>query len=171
MRPSFLAVPLLAALSIHAQQLSTSHTQVIAATDSDCPVALHAQRRGPGQTVWTISQEDAATYSLKPDNSGVHVDLNASNPLRHAELAVFYLPPGARYLPITTSTPDQKKTFHLNAKDGVAALTADLLVGPTAGITRVHVLNLEFANGATWTAPNSTTCTIEPSGLLPVETH
>jgi hypothetical protein len=176
MRLTLVALPLLAALTAPTQTAQRADIQATAT--GDCPVGMFAQRRDSGQTMWIVSLQDESNpnhaTAPQPGNTGVRVSLTAprKSPIRQAELAVYYVAPGTHALLISNkkSPPDLKKTFHLAASDDASLhLTGDLLVGPSAGITLIHLLSLDYADGATWTAPNNTACTVEPSGLLLVD--
>lgn len=183
MRLTLFALPLLAALTAPTQTAQQTLATVEARmTQGTCPVGMMAQRRDAGQTIWIVSLEDEAnpkhSTTPKPGSAGVHVRLTApeKSPIRQAELAVYFVPPGARVVPVYGQKPkppaEQKKTFHLSASgDTSAKLSADLLVGPSAGITHVHLLSIDYADGATWTAPDNSACTVEPNGLLLVGAH
>jgi hypothetical protein len=185
MRLALFALPLLATLTAPAPtpQRAAVQTRVT----GNCPVGLMAQRRDDGKTVWVVSFEDEAktnhATTLKPGSAGVHVSLTASerSTIRKAEVAVYFVPPATRVLPVNQysqyaakapkAPAEQKKTFHVSASDDNSQqLTADLLVGPASGITHIHILSMDYADGTTWTAPNKNACTVEPNGLLLVGT-
>lgn len=186
MRPTLFALPLLIALTPAPQRTSV---QARATVRGACPVSMMAQRRDTGQTMWIVSLEDQSNprhaTTATPGSAGVHVSLTApeKSPIRQADLAVYFVPPGTRALPVYNQyspyprkapkpPAERKKTFHIPASDGASLdLTADLLVGPASGITHIHILSLDYADGATWTAPNNAACTVEPDGLLLVGAH
>jgi len=181
MRLTLFALPLLAALTAPTQTAQQTLPATLNVTAyGTCPVGMFAQRRDSGQTMWIVSLEDAINpghpTTAKPGSTGVHISLTApkKSPIHQAELAVYYVAPGTHALLIADkkSPTNLKKTFHLSASDDASLkLTGDLLVGPSAGITHIHLLSLNYADGTTWTAPNNTACTIEPNGLLLVGTH
>jgi len=187
MRPTILTLALLATATTFAQTASTpptNNTQIIqlGAPAGNCPVGLFAQRQSSGQTIWTISAEDARIpakeKSARTANSGVNVVISAGNTtsiITQAELAVTYLPPGPRTVPIATGNAPTnrpaKKNFTLTSEAGTLKLTGNLLVGPVFNITHVSLLSLNYADGTTWHAPNPTACTVEPSGFMLVTAH
>jgi hypothetical protein len=168
--------------SVQAPPLLSAHAPVSASPDN-CPARLSASRLGAAGAVWTISQQDASDPALRlrinPRLAGsglrVHLEpaLNIQMPhtLLHAELAVEYLAPGTRTLLVNSRNPPsaRSKTFVIHAGDIPSyKIDADLLVGETAGILRVHIVSIEFANGESWTAPNARTCSTTPSPYLEV---
>jgi len=182
------ALPVLAALTVPTQTAQHTVPSTLNVTAyGTCPVGMMAQRRDSGQTIWIVSLEDTAKLkhdeTPKPGSTGVHVSLTApeKSPIRQAELAVYFVPPGTHVLPVhnqygSQGSPkapaEQKKTFHVSASDDASLrLTADLLVGPAAGITHIHILSMDYADGTTWTAPNKFACTVEPNGFLLVATN
>jgi len=187
MRPTILTLALLTTTTAIAQTTSTPPTanpQIIqlGSPIGNCPVGLFAQRQSAGQTIWTISAEDAhipsRERSARTANSGVNVVISAGNTtsiIKQAELAVTYLPPGPRAVPVATgSSPSErprKKNFTLTSEAGTLKLSGNLLVGPVFNITHVSLLSLSYADGTTWHAPNPTACTVEPSGFMLVNAH
>lgn len=182
---TFFALPVLAALTAPAPAPQRVTAQPRAT--GTCPVGLMAQRRDDGQTIWVVSMEDEAkpnhATTPKAGSAGVRVSLTASerSTIRQAELAVYFVPPATRVLPVNQysqyapkapkAPAEQKKTFHVSSSDDNSQqLTADLLVGPASGITHIHILSMNYADGTTWTAPNKSACTVEPNGLLLVGT-
>ena len=51
------------------------------------------------------------------------------------------------------SAKESKKTFVLQ-QEAALRVDADLLVGPAATITRVHLVSATFADGSVWRAPS-----------------
>lgn len=143
----------------------------------NCPVGMTAQQRASGQTVWTTALEDAANPrnldSLRPGNTGVHVELNAhgKSSIHQAELAVYFMAPRTRVLPVVEADalPAQKKTFNLATDRASLKLMGDLLVGPAASITRVQLLSLTYADGTTWSARSDSPCSVEPDRFILVD--
>jgi hypothetical protein len=136
---------------------------------------MFAQRRDSGQTLWTTSFEDEnkpqKVKPLQPGNTGVHVELDSHDKavIRQVELAVYFVAPGTRALPVaSTGAPaDLRKTFNLSADNGASLkLRADLLVGPAGGITRVHVLSIDYTDGTSWHAKSDSACSVEPSRFI-----
>jgi hypothetical protein len=181
MRLTLFALPLLAATSVFAQtqeetQLQTAlELQKNIVIQNSCPVGMFAQRRDSGQTLWITSFEDEhqpqKINPLKPGNTGVHVFLSSHGKatIRQVEIAVYYVAPGTRVLPVGSDNtpPDPRKTFNLSAENGASLkLAGDLLLGPVAGITRVHLLSIDYTDGTSWHAPRESACSIEPSRLL-----
>jgi hypothetical protein len=184
MRLTLFALPLLAALTAPTPTAQRTNAQARVTAHGTCPVSMIAQRRDAGQTMWVVSLEDAAKpkhdEAPRPGSTGLHITLTApeNSPIHQAELAVYFVPPATRALPVynqysqyPSKAPkppaEQKKTFHISATDDASLnLTTDLLVGPASGITRVHILSMDYTNGANWTAPNNSACTVEPNGLL-----
>jgi hypothetical protein len=135
---------------------------------------MTAQRQDAGQVLWTIALEDEqGSTAMRPGDAGVHVELTGfrDKAIQQVKLAVYFLPPGTRAVPITESetgtTSDRKKTFDLAAPDGFASkLTGDLLVRHAASITHVRLLSITYANGSTWQTSSSANCNIEPNGFI-----
>jgi hypothetical protein len=64
---------------------------------------------------------------------------------------------------------DPKKIFHLAASgDASFDLAGDLLVGPAASITRVHLLRIDYTDGTSWQPSGSAVCSVEPNRFIPV---
>jgi hypothetical protein len=184
MRPTFFALFLLAATPAFAQNQIPPQPPITATTPAlppdlhiilpNCPVGMSAQQRGAAQTLWTISLEDAGQpqneQAARSSNAGVHVELHSGkSTIRQVELEVYFVAPGARVVPVTEDPApvDLKKTFHLSAQDGATLkLAGDLLVGPAAGITRVRLLSIDYADGTTWHANAHSTCSVEPSRFM-----
>jgi hypothetical protein len=189
MRPIVFALTLLAATAAFAQN-SPANPPVTRSTlsvihldaEPSCPVAMSAQRAALGETIWTIALEDAGQPRdeavPRVSGSGVHVELKAprdkaslNKAIRQIDLEVSYVPPGGRILLLQADaggdTSDRTKTFHLSADGGAAwRLDGDLLVGPSAGITLVHVLRIDYSDGTAWRASGEQQCSVEPNGFL-----
>ncbi len=86
--------------------------------------------------------------------------------------------PATRAIPLTQSRDriqlppvrtTLSKTFRLNTDSAALLhLEADLLVGPASGISRVHLFQVDYADGHFWNAPNTTACSTTPSLYVPV---
>jgi hypothetical protein len=182
MRPRLIALAFLFVItallcSSAIAQTALVHTFFVPIATSGCPVHLFAHQQGDPATVWTTSLEDARNAEPNFQHSGLHVDLNAANKaIKQVELAVSFLPPGTRVLPIAgqyraerTPAPEARKTFTVAAENSASLqLAADLLIGPAAAITRVKLLRVDYADGTAWQA---NTCSVEPSRLLRIDTH
>jgi hypothetical protein len=143
-----------------------------------CPVGFTAHKRASGQTVWTISLEDARRSlngaSVRPGNSGVHVELvdGLQSPITQVTFTVFFQEPGLHYQPVAQGSnatplplPESQKTFNLSAEGGSSKhLSGDLLVGAGAGIHRVNVTRIDYADGTSW--QNDTRCSVTPSNFM-----
>jgi hypothetical protein len=191
MRPTFFVLALLAATSalgqVQTQTPKLSQPPDASTTlpahvtvSGNCPVGMFAERRDSGQTLWITSFEDEHQSQKlnpsKPGNTGVHVDLNSHGKatIRQVEVAVYYVAPGTRALPVTSdgTSADLRKTFSLSAENGAALkLAGDLLIGPAAGITRVHLVSIEYADGTSWHAATDNACSVEPSRFVLVGTR
>lgn len=154
---------------------------------ASCPVGMAAQQASLGQTMWTISLEDTRQprneAAVRASNSGVHVELTAANgkPIHQVELAVYFLAPGTRLLLVAPPSgqpdgqsashgaSDLQKTFHLAASGNASFdLAGDLLIGPAASITRVHLLRIDYTDGTSWQPSGSGVCSVEPNRFIPV---
>jgi hypothetical protein len=139
-----------------------------------CPGQLTAQQRaGGGQTVWTGPQGNwnAQSDANKP-GLGVRVAFQGGKTIRSLELRVSYLPPGLRFMPMDTkqTTKDMResdKTFVLQDKDGLRVV-GDLLVGPAATITRVHLMSVTYADGSVWHPSSDEQCSVVPNRVMEV---
>ena len=141
-----------------------------------CPgqLSAHQQTQGVG-TVWTIAQQDTDKKSQDaPGSMGVHVSFaSPKTQVASLELSVSYLPPGLRVMPIDAKLGakdmrEDSKTFVLK-QEAAMHVKGDLMVGPAATITRVHLISATFADGSVWHAANESTCTIEPNRVLLVD--
>jgi hypothetical protein len=193
MRPILIALILLTATTTFAQTDKTQEDKARAGLKAQedkmrlqqelhgCPVGFTAQHQGSPAAIWTTSLEDAnkSAAELKKLHSGVHVDLHAPHKeIKQAELAVFFLPPGTRALPVTGSqfaaSPEPASEMHKNfslvsGKDPSHQLDGDLLLGPVASITHIKLLHVIYSDGTEWKAHNSDTCSIKPSLYMPVD--
>jgi hypothetical protein len=89
------------------------------------------------------------------------------------ELSVSYVPAGARVMPVepgmdSKSAKESKKTFVLQ-QEAARQVDAELLVGPAATITRVHLVSATFADGSVWRASSEDVCSVAPALYMEVE--
>jgi hypothetical protein len=176
MRTSLFFAPLIFATAAVAQAPANV---ILSFGDTHCPVIMNAQREAYGRTEWIVSLEDSGATPVAASqhgaNSGVFVKLRAMNaqPFSKVKIAVDFAKPVAGVMPVGTKvaeSPDLRKTFDLTASEGSARdLEGSLLVGPAMFVTRVHLLGITYANGSTWEPDWSSSCSVRPSLLLPVE--
>jgi hypothetical protein len=194
MRPVLIALTLLAATTAFAQTDKTQEdkTQTEMRLQRElvkmrlqqelygCPVGITAQHQGSPAAIWTTSLDDAnkSAAELKKLHTGVHVDLNAPHKeIKQAELAVFFLPPGTRALPVAASqftsssapAPETSKNFSLVAGSASHRLNGDLLLGPVASVTHISLMRVIYSDGTEWKARSSSSCSIEPSHFMRIE--
>jgi hypothetical protein len=140
----------------------------------ECPLNMTVQQQGWGKVEWTVSQEDARAAEgviRRPSGAGVNVALKAPSgrALRHVELVVYYLEPHGRVLAVPErggAMPEMKKSFDLSADRGSAGeISRSLLVGAAAGITRVQLMSVKYADGESWSGSG---CSVKPSLYMPV---
>jgi hypothetical protein len=147
-----------------------------AVVERECPGALRAQHQPVGPTMWTAALEDKGhdSQAQKVKGPGLHVEFDGvKNKVKALELSVSYLPAGARVMPVqpgldTKSAKESKKTFVLQ-QEPTRRVDADLLVGPAATITRVHLVSATFADGSVWQVSGEDVCSVAPSLYMPVE--
>ena len=142
-----------------------------------CPGALHASQQTTGvATVWTIALEDPSVSAARPHGLGIHIDFQGrKTPVKALKLRVDYLPLGLERMeiaPAITNTVaieprERSKTFDLD-REAAMRIDANLLVGPAATVTRVHLVSATFADGSVWRAPTGDACTVVPSRFMPV---
>lgn len=146
-------------------------------TEANCPGALRAQHKPSGvATVWTVAQEDKGReiQARNPRGPGLHVEFDGvKDKVKALELSVSYLPAGLRVTPVeagvdSKSTKESKKTFVLQ-QEAARQFDADLLVGPAAKITHVHLVSVTYADGGVWRAASEDVCSVIPSLYMPVE--
>ncbi|HEX7157852.1 MAG TPA: hypothetical protein VF214_02465 [Edaphobacter sp.] len=181
------ALPLLAASAAFAQSQSVAAAgggtlgEREAIAMGQCPVSMTVQQQGWGKVEWTVSQEDARELRRETKgpagNAGVNVALTApkGRGLSRVELAVYYLEPRGRVLPVPESggakpemekTTEMKETFDLSADRGSAGeISGSLMVGAAAGITRVQLMSVKYADGEAWSGAG---CSMKPSLYMPV---
>jgi hypothetical protein len=90
---------------------------------------------------------------------------------------VFFLPTGTRVMPVTGSQfaaspaarPETSKKFSLTTSSASHRLDGDLLLGPVASISHVSLMHIIYSDGSEWNAPNTSTCSREPSKYMPVD--
>jgi len=184
MRPVLIALTLFTATTAFAQTPKSeqeARAQLERIISNACPVGITARQQGSPAAIWTTSLEDAnkPPAELKALHAGVHVDLNAPRKeIKQAELAVFFLPPGTRALPVSGSQfaaspaprSETRKNFSLAAGSASHQLDGDLLLGPVASITHVSLMQVIYADGSEWKAHSSATCSVQPSLYMPVQT-
>jgi hypothetical protein len=157
---------------------STAQLSQYVVTGSACPGQLQARQQATGgATVWTTALEDQKDKADgKPNGLGVHVDFQgAKTAIKTLELRVSYEPLGLKRMPVTPgtngfagSTPEREKNFNLD-REAAMRVDADLLVGPAATITRVHLMSATFADGSVWHAPTQNACSVVPSRIVLVK--
>ena len=146
-----------------------------------CPGAFQArQQAAGGAAVWTTALEDEhdkAAWTARPSGLGIHVDFTgAKSPVKALEVRVSYLPLKLRLMPagpetkavVEESAQERAKTFNLD-RTAAMRIGGDLLVGPAATITRVHLMSATFADGSVWRASSEDQCSIVPSKFMLVE--
>jgi hypothetical protein len=145
-----------------------------------CPGQLQARQQATGGAmVWTTALEDQgdkAAWTAKPSGLGIHVEFaGAKTAVKALELRVSYLPLGLRRMQVAPtvtnavekSPQERAKTFNLDREAGMR-IGGDLLVGPAATVTHVHLVSATFADGNVWHAPSDDACTIEPNRVMEV---
>ncbi|HEV2577982.1 MAG TPA: hypothetical protein VGU25_12300 [Acidobacteriaceae bacterium] len=148
------------------------------ALQGSCPGALRASQQATGgATVWTTALEDQKDAAkVRPSGLGVHVDFQvAHNAVKQLELRVSYEPLGLKRVPVApgtngsaTATSEREKNFNLD-REAAMKVDADLLVGPAATITSVHLMSATFADGSVWRAPTPDSCSVVPSRFVLVK--
>ena len=145
-----------------------------------CPGALRVQHQPVGPTMWTVAQEDKDrdNQAQRAKGPGLHVEFEGvldgvREKVKTLEFSVSYVPAGWRVMPVDPGTDakrpkESKKTFVLQ-QEAAQRFDADLLVGPVATITRVHLVSATFADGNVWRAASGDQCSIAPSLYMPVE--
>jgi FtsZ-interacting cell division protein ZipA len=142
----------------------------------ECPGVLRAQHQPTGPTMWTVALEDKGrdAQAQKVKGPGLHVEFEApKDGVKTLELTVSYLPAGLRVTPVeadmqSKTAKESKKTFVLQ-QEAARRVDADLLIGPAATITRVHLVRATFADGNVWNASSEDVCSVAPSLYMPVE--
>lgn len=175
------AVTLMFAGAAAAQQTNTSGAPVsptYVIVTAGCPGMLTAQQQAAGgATIWATASDDqnsSATRIARQSGLGIHVEFEAAaTAVKSLELRVSYLPLGLRRMSVAASVTNsaapqpqpRAKTFNL---DRAAALrfAGDLLVGPAAIITQVHMVSATFADGSVWRAADDDACTVVPSRVM-----
>jgi len=186
MRFTIVAIALLTATIAFAQTAPKTEQEARAQLElierNACPVGIAARQQGSPVAIWTTSLEDSSKppTAIAKMHTGVHVDLAArTKAIKSVDLAVFYLPPGTRMLPVTGSqfapsqnpAPEAHKNFSLAAGSASLRLDGDLLLGPVATITHVNLMHVSYADGSEWNAPvPGSSCSVKPSLFMPVHT-
>ncbi len=145
----------------------------IVVTASGCPGAMRADQHAVGgqRTVWTMALEDRDKKKDEwpdPGGMGVHMVFeNGRAQMRSLEFSVSYLPLGPRQMPVAPEADPQemKKRFALTTDDKTR-VERDLMVGPAATITRVHLVSATFADGSVWHAASEGACSVEPNRAI-----
>lgn len=153
--------------------IESSHSTYVI-VGAGCPGQLVARQQATGgATVWTTAQEDATINRARPSGLGVHVQFaGIKTPVKTLELRVGYEPVGLKRMPVAlgtngfaSATSEREKNFTLD-REAAMRVDADLLVGPAATITRVHLLSAIFADGSVWRAPSEEACSVVPSRIV-----
>jgi hypothetical protein len=142
-----------------------------------CPGDLQARQQATGgATVWTTALEDE--HGARPSGLGVHVVfVGEKTAVKALELRVSYLPLGLRRMLVSptvanvveASPQERAKTFDLD-REAAMRIGGNLLVGPAATITRVHLVSLTYADGSMWHASSDDQCSIVPNRVMEVAT-
>lgn len=141
-----------------------------------CPGMLTAQQQATGGAeVWTTAMGDARPPWARPQGLGIHVEFEGRNTVKSLELQVSYLPLGLHAMLVAPSMTDtatgppreRVKTFNVD-REAATRIIGDLLVGPAATITRVHLVSAKFADGTVWRASSEEACTVVPSRIMQV---
>lgn len=145
-----------------------------------CPAGLLRadQQATGGATVWTTALEDEGNQDAllrRPTGLGVHVDFQGiASPVKALELRVSYEPLGLKKVPLALGTNgfvssprEREKNFNID-REAAMQVHADLLVGPAATITRVHLMSATFADGSVWRAPTPDACSVVPNRFMRV---
>ncbi len=146
-----------------------------------CPGALRASQQATGGAMeWTTALEDQKDEVAhgRPQGLGVHVDFQGTRTaVKALELRVSYEPLGLKRLPVAPGTngfvnnaTEREKNFNLD-REAAMRVDADLLVGPAATITRVHLLSATFADGSVWRAPSDDACSVVPKRVVLVNSN
>lgn len=135
-----------------------------------CPGSLTARHQGGPVVHWTLAREDQYRPDAKASgHAGLHVALASPKAVRQIELAIDFVPPGARVSPVDLAELDnrreQSRTFDLSSSDDARTVDGDLLLGPVFKITRVRLLSVKYADGSSW---QSRSCSVVPSLYMPV---
>ena len=140
-----------------------------------CPGQLSARQQATGgATVWTMAKYSTIHGTL--NGLGVHVELVvATTAVKAIELRVSYLPLGLRLMPVEPmfrntgagSPQEREKIFDLD-REAAMRIGGNLLVGPAATITRVHLMSVTYADGSVWHPSNAEACTVEPNRVMEV---
>jgi hypothetical protein len=180
MRIGTLAGAMIAAMALaQPGSAGVTPTTKVVVTASGCPGAMRADQHAVGgqRTAWTMALEDK---DRKKDewpsqgSMGVHVVFEgARNQTQSLEFSVSYLPVELRSMPVETkaggkNAQEMKKSFVLTANDKTR-VERDLMVGPAATITRVHLVSATFADGSVWHAANEAACSVEPAHVIAVD--
>lgn len=149
---------------------------------STCPAGLLRadQQATGGATVWTTALEDEGDKDAllrRPTGLGVHVDFQGTTgAVKALELRVSYEPLGLKRVPLAlgtngfaSATSEREKNFNID-REAAMRIDADLLVGPAATITRVHLMSATFADGSVWHAPTPDACSVVPNRFMRVKT-
>ena len=149
---------------------------VTALNGSECPGALRARQQATGgAAIWTTALEDPYVSTARPRGLGIHVDFQTTKTVKALELRLSYLPLGLHRMEVTpaftntmaTQPQERTKTFNLD-REAATRIDANLLVGPAATITRVHLVSATFADGTVWHAPSDDACSVVPDRFMEV---
>ena len=139
---------------------------------SGCPGWLRADQHAVGgqRTVWTMALEDRDKKEQWPDPGGMGVHMvfeNARAQMRSLEFSVSYLPLGPRQMPVAPEAdPQEMKKRYALTTDDKTRVERNLMVGPAATITRVHLISATFVDGSVWQAPSEGACSVEPNRVI-----
>ena len=133
--------------------------------NSGCPVGLSATRQATGQTMTAGDDGQAGPAQ------GLHLMFHHLLPgpaIDSIEITVYGVSPKGRVLPAAAlPSDDVSKTFELRRKTGSDSLSdADVWMHNVSSLSRVDLISIHYANGATWHATENLKCRIVPSNFV-----
>ncbi|HEY1993326.1 MAG TPA: hypothetical protein VGG81_02900 [Edaphobacter sp.] len=132
-------------------------------SNSECPVGFFASRQATGQIMSAGDAKQAGPAQ------GLHLTLNhlTEPAIESIEITVYGYSSKARALPAHEPSPDVSKTFELRRSAGSDSLSdADVWMHNVGSLSRVDLISITYANGATWHATENFKCRAVPSNFL-----
>lgn len=170
------------------EQITPADTQVIVLPDTGCPVQMAARRWGSAATQYAADPHGpVAVGPPTPSNGvrsmhfgprtpqtdhGIFLSLDHANAAAITDLTVVlhgYAPQlHAQRVPASTNHPAEvQQTFHATTVRYGTDLRIDAPGVPIPQFAEVTAIN--FADGTSWHASKTSSCRVEVSGFLPVD--
>jgi hypothetical protein len=131
--------------------------------NSGCPIGFFASRQGTGHAMTAGDAKQAGPAQ------GLHLMLDhlTAPAIESIEVTVYGVSSKARVLPAGPPPEDISKTFELRRTAGSNSLSdADVWMPNVGALSKVDLISIHYANGATWHTTENLKCRAVPSNFL-----